>query len=126
MWMIGDELLPIIEDKLQQEEGQFKQTYELIPQIEYDKKDLTCKYVVQSESGDVVSEAEDVLNVRVTYAKFPQHAQDAGEYDEGSPVELTVQFGMYPRPEDYDLVWLIEDTDGEEFMIRIGEVRMNR
>ena len=125
VWMIGDEVLPLMEDKIHEEENEFKQTYKIVPQVNFDKKDLTCKFVLQNESGEIVSEAEDVLNVRVSYAKFPQDKIDAGEYSEGSPVELAVEFGMYPQPDENDLLWLIEDAANEwnDIIVRIGEVQ---
>lgn len=44
-------------------------------------------------------------------AKFPMGAVDSGQYLPGQPVELSVEFDMYPTPLEEDLKWIIKELD---------------
>ena len=60
-------------------------------------------------TDQVVYEPMADIEAIVVIKKWPQDPFDAGQFNEGTDVTITVPLQLYPEPNDIDFKWIIID-----------------
>eukprot|EP00095_Tigriopus_kingsejongensis_P008031 maker-scaffold630_size122347-snap-gene-0.15 protein:Tk08031 transcript:maker-scaffold630_size122347-snap-gene-0.15-mRNA-1 annotation:"predicted protein" len=115
VWIIGDETLVNSNEVKSLGKGKYQQAFSILPYIKYDQKKIRCKYIERDSSGGVVSEAEDSLKLNINFIGLPLKT-NLGYYDPSGPIELELEFKVYPKPDNDQIYWTIRNmsVDTEE------------
>ncbi|XP_059097114.1 uncharacterized protein LOC131891524 [Tigriopus californicus] len=108
IWMIGEKTLDNSNPVNLVDPGTFSQVFKVKPFVRYNDLPLRCKYIEKDSSGQVLSEDEDKLMLKITKIDLPTKI-NAGKYLKGGPVELSFEFKVFPKPDEKDMFWVVRD-----------------
>jgi hypothetical protein len=82
------------------------------------------RYIHRDDNGAITSDTEDSVELEIGWSDLPSGTVNAGSYYRGAPIELEVEFGLYPEPNNEAIVWEITDENNNVLRLEPGTMQM--
>lgn len=110
IWMIGDKTMDNANPIVPEDSGGISQIFKLKPYVSYDNKKLRCKYIERDSNGNLLSQKEDEITLRIFKIDLPTKI-NAGRYKKGEQVELSIEFQVFPKPDQESMFWVVRNME---------------